>query len=115
MKFYFRAQDISLSFPSVDVAGKVVLVWKRGPRRTQTEPFEVKEKLSSIDGSLSRTATTSQDLALICTMFKNSKMGNFESKMASFTLLEEAEDGTETKLSTASIDLASYAKFSPTY
>ena len=39
MKFYFRAQDISVSLPGADIAGKLVLVWKRGPRRTVTEPF----------------------------------------------------------------------------
>lgn len=70
MKFYFRAQDITVTMPGIDIAGKLVLVWKRGSRRSTTEPFPVKEKLSSIDGSLSRTATTTQDLALICTMFK---------------------------------------------
>ncbi len=95
--------------PEVDIAGKLVLVWKRGPRRTTTEPFPVKEVLSSIDGSLSRTATTSQDLALICTMFKNARTGTFESKSASFSLREESVDGQERKLGTASIDLSSYA------
>lgn len=70
MKFYFRAQDISVALPGIDIAGKLILLWKRGPRRTQTEPFPVREVLSSIDGSLSRTASTTQDLALICTMFK---------------------------------------------
>ena len=73
MKFYFRATDIFVTMPEVDIAGKLVLVWKRGPRRTTTEPFVVKETLSSVDGSLSRTASTSQDLALICTMFKNAR------------------------------------------
>jgi len=109
MKFRFTVQDIHLSMPDVDVAGKLVLVWKRGPRRTQTEPFEVKEKLSSIDGSLSRSATTSQDLALICTMYKNKSTGSFESKDAKFQLKEETATGEETKLGTATIDLASYA------
>ena len=95
--------------PDVDIAGKLVLVWKRGPRRTQTEPFEVKEKLSSIDGSLWRSASTTQDLALICTMFKNVKSGAFDSKLAAFTLKEEDEKGVETKLGTAQIDLSSFA------
>ena len=57
MKFYFRATDISVNLPDVDISGKLVLVWKRGPRRTTTEPFAIKETLSSIDGSLSRTAS----------------------------------------------------------
>ena len=109
MKFYFRAQDINVSLPGLDVDGKLILVWKRGPRRTQTEPFEVKEKLSTVDGSLSRTASTSQDLALICTMFKNPKTGAFESKMSSFSLREEQGNGEEVKLGTATIDLSSYA------
>ena len=109
MKFYFRANNISVSMPEVDVAGRLVLVWKRGPRRTQTEPFEVKEKLSSIDGSLWRSASTTQDLALICTMFKNVKSGAFDSKLAAFTLKEEDEKGVETKLGTAQIDLSSFA------
>lgn len=107
-KFYFRAQDISISLPGADIAGKLVLVWKRGPRRTVTEPFTVKETLSSIDGSLSRMASTTQDLALICTMFK-SRGGKFETKNASFSLLEETPEGKERKLGTCSIDLASYA------
>jgi hypothetical protein len=109
MKFYFRATDISVSMPTVDIAGKLVLVWKRGPRRTTTEPFPVKESLSSVDGSLSRTASTSQELALICTMFKNSRTGTFEPKSASFSLREESAEGQERKLGTASVDLSSYA------
>ena len=109
MKFYFRAQDISVSLPGADIAGRLVLVWKRGPRRTTTEPFVVKETLSSVDGSLSRTASTSQDLALICTMFKNAKSGAFEPKSASFSLREETPEGQERKLGTASVDLSSYA------
>ena len=28
MKFYFRAQDISITLPGLDVQGKLVLVWK---------------------------------------------------------------------------------------
>lgn len=82
MKFYFRAQDISLQLPGMDVSGKLVLTWKRGPRRTTTQPFPIKEKLNNVDGTLSRSAATSQDLALICTMFKNSKTGTFESKVS---------------------------------
>jgi len=113
MKFRFGVQDIQLSMPEVDVAGKLVLVWKRGPRRTQTEPFEVKEKLSSIDGSLSRTASTPQDLALICTMYRNKGTGSFESKDAKFQLKEESETGEESKLGTATIDLSSYATPEP--
>jgi len=109
MKFYFRAQDIVVTLPGAEVEGKLVLIWKRGPRRTQTEPFEVKEKLSSVDGSLSRSATTNQDLALICTMFKNAKTGGFEPKSASFSLREETEDGEEKKIDSATIDLSSYA------
>ena len=108
MKFYFRASDIHVSLPEVDIAGKLLLVWKRGPRRTTTEPFEIKEKLSNVDGTISRTATTTQDLALICTMFKR-REGAFESKSASFSLREETVEGGERKLGTASIDLASYA------
>ena len=80
MKFYFRAQDISIQLPGHDTSGKLVVVWKRGPRRTETVPIEVKEQLSSVDGSLRRTAATLQDLAIICTMFKNAKTGAFESK-----------------------------------
>lgn len=108
MKFYFRATDIHVSMPEVDIAGKLVLVWKRGPRRTTTEPFPVKETLNNVDGSLSRTATTTQDLALICTMFKR-REGHFESKSASFSLREETPEGSERKIGTASIDLSSYA------
>ena len=109
MKFYFRATEICVSMPDLDVAGKLVLVWKRGPRRTMTEPFAVKETLSSVDGTLSRTASTTQDLALICTMFKNVRSGAFESKSASFSLREETPEGAERKLGSASIDLSSYA------
>lgn len=109
MKFYFRAQDICVLLPGMDVAGKLVLTWKRGPRRTTTEPFAVKEKLNNIDGTLVRKAATSQDLALICTMFKNSKSGVFESKSAAFTLKEEIEGGEERKLGSVTIDLSSYA------
>ena len=109
MKFYLRAQDIHVTLPGAELDGKLVLVWKRGPRRTQTEPFEVKEKLSSVDGSLSRSASTTQDLALICTMYKNAKTGAFESKSASFSLREEGEDGKEKKIGSAAIDLSSYA------
>ena len=112
MKFYFRAQNIQVSLPGVDIAGKLVLVWKRGPRRTVTEPFPVKETLSNVDGSLSRTAATAQDLALICTMFKT-RTGAFESKTASLVLREETPEGEERKLGTASIDLASYATPEP--
>ena len=100
MKFYFRAQDISIQLPGHDASGKLVVVWKRGPRRTETAPIEVKEQLSSVDGSLRRTAATLQDLAIICTMFKNAKTGGFESKSASFSLREEDEAGDETKLGT---------------
>ena len=53
-----------------------------------------------MDGSLRRTAATLQDLAIICTMFKNAKTGGFESKSASFSLREEDEAGDETKLGT---------------
>ena len=80
MKFYFRAQDINIQLPGHDTSGKLVVVWKRGPRRTETAPIEVKEQLSSVDGSLRRTAATLQDLAIICTMFKNAKTGAFESE-----------------------------------
>ena len=109
MKFYFRAQDISIQLPGHDASGKLVVVWKRGPRRTETAPIEVKEQLSSVDGSLRRTAATLQDLAIICTMFKNAKTGGFESKSASFSLREEDEAGEETKLGTVTIDLSAYA------
>ena len=70
MKFYFRAQDISIQLPGHDTSSKLIVVWKRGPRRTETGPIEVKETLNHVDGSLTRSATTLQDLALICTMFK---------------------------------------------
>ena len=101
MKFYFRAQDINIQLPGHDASGKLVVVWKRGPRRTETGPIEVKEQLSSVDGSLRRTAATLQDLAIICTMFKNARTGGFESKSASFSLREEeGEAGAETKLGT---------------
>ncbi|KAL3916283.1 MAG: hypothetical protein SGPRY_006887 [Prymnesium sp.] len=164
MKFYFRAQDISLQLPGMDVSGKLVLTWKRGPRRTTTQPFPIKEKLNNVDGTLSRSAATSQDLALICTMFKNSKTGAFESKVslsramlvscvfdpqvcracyakdgptseqlwmavasplmcfsfmpidrqcflqsATFSLAEEAEDGSMRKLGSEAVDLSSFA------
>ena len=109
MKFYFRAQDINIQLPGHDASGKLVVVWKRGPRRTETGPIEVKEQLSSVDGSLRRTATTLQDLAIICTMFKNVRTGGFESKSASFSLREEDEAGEETKLGTVTIDLSAYA------
>eukprot|EP00321_Phaeocystis_globosa_P016036 CAMPEP_0118812348 /NCGR_PEP_ID=MMETSP1162-20130426/2239_1 /TAXON_ID=33656 /ORGANISM="Phaeocystis Sp, Strain CCMP2710" /LENGTH=358 /DNA_ID=CAMNT_0006742067 /DNA_START=31 /DNA_END=1107 /DNA_ORIENTATION=- len=109
MKFYFRAQDINIQLPGHDTCGKLVVVWKRGPRRTETAPIEVKEQLSSVDGSLRRTAATLQDLAIICTMFKNAKTGAFEPKTASFSLREEDEAGEETKLGTVTIDLSAYA------
>lgn len=110
MKFYFRAQEITLLLPGMDVTGKLILTWKRGPRRTETEPFAVKETLNNVDGSLVRSASTSQDLALICTMFKNSKTGGFESKSAVFVLTEEVEgEERPRKLGTTSIDLSSYA------
>ena len=70
MKFYFRAQDINIKLPGYDTTGKLVVVWKRGPRRTETGPIEIKEQLSNVDGSLTRTAATLQDLALICTMYR---------------------------------------------
>jgi len=162
MKFYFRAEDVSVDLNGLDIDGTLTLVWKRGYRRTSTDPFEIKEvarapvpicfrrqcplrrvhvaaleplckprhhhhrneltsrklptplqELSAIDGSLSRTAGTAQDLAQVCTMFKSSKSGSFESKVAKFTL--EHTDGTKqgkranTKLGFASLDLASYA------
>lgn len=71
------------------------------------------QELSAIDGSLSRSASTAQDLAQICTMFKSSKSGVFESKVAKFAL--EHVDGSRkgkqanTKLGSASLDLAAYA------
>ena len=109
MKFYFRAQDIQILLPGVDTQSKLVVVWKRGPRRTTTGAIDVVESLSSVDGSLSRVARTSQDLALICTMFKNSKTGGFEPKSAAFTIAEETAGGEEKKLGTCMIDLAAYA------
>ena len=109
MKFYFRAQDITVSMPDVDIAGKLVLVWKRGHRRTQSEPFPVREVLNNVDGSLSRTASTTQDLALICTMYKQKRGGSFESKSSSFSLREETPEGSERKLGTVAVDLSSYA------
>ena len=52
MKFYFRAQDIQILLPGVDTQSKLVVVWKRGPRRTTTGAIDVVESLSSVDGSL---------------------------------------------------------------
>lgn len=109
MKFYFRAQDISIQLPGLDTSSKLVVAWKRGPRRTETGPIEVKEQLNNVDGSLTRSANTLQDLALICTMFKNSKTGGFESKSAAFTIREEGDTGEERKLGTVNIDLSAYA------
>tara|TARA_B110001452_G_scaffold264363_1_gene267260 strand:+ start:1500 stop:2579 length:1080 start_codon:yes stop_codon:yes gene_type:complete len=109
MKFYFRAQDISIQLPGLDTSSKLVVAWKRGPRRTETGPIEVKEQLSNVDGSLTRSANTLQDLALICTMFKNSKTGGFESKSAAFTIREDGDTGEERKLGTVNIDLSAYA------
>lgn len=43
MKFYFRAQDVAVDLHDVDIDGTLTLVWKRGYRRTSTEPFEIKE------------------------------------------------------------------------
>ena len=109
MKFYFRAQDISIQLPGLDTSSKLVVAWKRGPRRTETGPIEVKEQLSNVDGSLTRSANTLQDLALICTMFKNSKTGGFESKSAALTIREDGDTGEERKLGTVNIDLSAYA------
>merc|ERR1719473_776786 len=85
-------------------AGEIVISWKRGYRRTATEPFTIKEELNPVDGALTRSATTLQDLAQICTMFKNSRTQAFESKVAAFTLRHGEE-----KLGSATIDLAAYA------
>ena len=92
MKFYFRAQDISVNLDGIDVEGSLVLVWKRGTRRTASEPFPIVEELSAVDGSLSRTAATTQDMAQICTMFKSSK-GAFEPKLSKVSLVVEPPAG----------------------
>ena len=60
------------------------------------------------DGSLVRTASTAQDLALIVTLFRR-KDGSFEKKEAAFTLVEEGRDGSERKLGTERFDLAAFA------
>ena len=70
LKYYFRADNIEVSLPGIDVSGKLVVTWKRGHRKTSTDAFAVREELSNIDGSISRTATTLEDLCIICTMFK---------------------------------------------
>mmetsp|Transcript_12372 Transcript_12372/g.41033 ORF Transcript_12372/g.41033 Transcript_12372/m.41033 type:complete len:367 (+) Transcript_12372:49-1149(+) len=117
MKFYFRAQDISVNLDGIDVEGSLVLVWKRGTRRTASEPFPIVEELSAVDGSLSRTAATTQDMAQICTMFKSSK-GAFEPKLSKVSLVVEppaggagrggkAEQGK--KLGSTTLDLGAYA------
>ena len=64
LKYYFRADNIEVSLPGLDVSGKLVVTWKRGHRKTSTDAFAVKEELSSIDGSISRTASTLEDLCL---------------------------------------------------
>jgi len=104
MKFYFRAQDMSVLLPGLDIHGDIVVAWKRGYRRTATEPFAVKEELNPVNGVLTRIAATMQDLAQICTMFKNSRTQAFEPKVAQFTLRHG-----EQKLGSATIDLSSYA------
>ena len=43
MKFYFRAQDIQILLPGVDTQSKLVVVWKRVPRRTTTGAIDVVE------------------------------------------------------------------------
>jgi hypothetical protein len=43
MKFYFRAQDVTVDLRDTDIEGTLTLVWKRGYRRTSTEPFAIKE------------------------------------------------------------------------
>eukprot|EP00316_Scyphosphaera_apsteinii_P016391 CAMPEP_0119332338 /NCGR_PEP_ID=MMETSP1333-20130426/82509_1 /TAXON_ID=418940 /ORGANISM="Scyphosphaera apsteinii, Strain RCC1455" /LENGTH=374 /DNA_ID=CAMNT_0007342143 /DNA_START=23 /DNA_END=1147 /DNA_ORIENTATION=- len=109
MKFYFRAQDITVLLPNLDIRGSLVLVWKRGYRKTSTgppEPFEIKEELNSVDGSLVRSASTTQDLAQICTMFKNSRTKAFEPKLCTFTLRSATDDS---KLGSTTLDLSSYA------
>ena len=74
LKYYFRAQDISLQLPGfIDLTGKLMLTWKRGHRKTTTSAFPIKEQLSSVDGSITRTASTLEDLALVCTMFKSAR------------------------------------------
>ena len=54
MKFYFRATDIFVTMPEVDIAGKLVLVWKRGPRRTTTGAIDV---VADIDGPAALSAS----------------------------------------------------------
>lgn len=114
MKFCFRAQDVSVELSGLEIEGSLALVWKKGYRRAATEPFPIKEELSPIDGSLSRTAIIAQDLAQICTLFKSTKTGSFESKTAKFAL--EHTDAatrrgkpTNAKLGVVTVDLATYA------
>ena len=110
LKYYFRAQDICVQLPGlIDLTGKIVVGWKRGHRKTTTSAFPIKEELSAIDGTITRTATTLEDLALVCTMFKSARSGTFESKLATFTLKEELPSGDERKLCSATVDLSAYA------
>ena len=65
------------------------------------------------DGRLVRTASTTQDLALIVTLFRR-KDGSFEKKEAAFTLVEEGRDGSvrtgERVRAGAGVRLASHAR-----
>ena len=57
MKFYFRAQDINIKLPGYDTTGKLVVVWKRGENRRQTEPIQIVEGHDEKQ-NLARTAST---------------------------------------------------------
>ena len=107
-KFSFQANDLQVTLNRVGYEGKLVIAFKRGGSRRETEPIPIKEQLQKSDGCLVRTASTSQDLALLVTMFRQKK-GGFETKEAAFTLTEEGRDGKDRKLGTARFDLSDYA------
>ncbi len=107
MKFSFQAEDLHVTMTSVGFEGRLVLAFKRGNSRRETDPMQLKEGLAK-DGALVRTASTPQDLALIVTMFRR-KDGSFEKKEAAFTVVEEGRDGSERKLGTERFDLAEFA------
>jgi len=108
-KFSFQANDLNVTLHRVGYEGKLVIAFKRGASRRETEPIPIKEGMQKSDGGLVRMASTSQDLALLVTMFRRKK-GGFESKEAAFTLTEEGRDGKDRKLGTARFDLSDYAE-----
>ena len=107
-KFSFQANDLNVTLHRDRHEGKLVIAFKRGGSRQETEPIPIKEGMQESDGSLVRMASTSQDLALIVTMFRQ-REGAFESKEAAFTLTEQGPDGKDRKLGTAHFDLRDYA------